>query len=110
MHKHLVSIHDVCNYVWVIKTPPDHHPTHPNTTMTQMRKEFSSAKIKQIMSFTINGKPVVEEVWYETDFGDLSAWVGLKDGFNWNGCSFVHENNFDDVMKELQNVTEGETY
>jgi hypothetical protein len=65
------------------------------------------AKIK---AFTINGKQVADEIWYESDFDEVSIWISLRDGFNFDGCSCVHEGSFREAMESLDCVSEGEPY
>ncbi len=78
--------------------------------MRPMKKELTKLQKDKLMAFTINGKPVVEEIWYEEDFGEMSCWLSLKDGFNWDGCSCVHESSFKDLVDALKHVVEGEPY
>ena len=75
-----------------------------------MKRQFTPRQTKKIMEFTINGKPVVQELWYESDFGEVSVWIALKDGFNWDGCSCVHEDDFKSAWSSLNCVVEGEPY
>lgn len=75
-----------------------------------MKKQLSALQTKKLKEFTLNGKPVVDEIWYEEDFGEMSCWISLKDGFNWDGCSCVHESSFKDLVDALKCVVEGEPY
>lgn len=75
-----------------------------------MKKQFTSKQEQKLKDFTINGKLVVESIWYEDDCGEMSVWISLRDGFNWDGCSCVHEESFRDALAQLWNVSEGEPY
>lgn len=40
----------------------------------------------------------------------LGLWVELKDGFNWCGCSSVHEESYEAALEAMQDVEQGPTY
>jgi type IV secretory pathway ATPase VirB11/archaellum biosynthesis ATPase len=51
--------------------------------------------------------PRVEEIW---DEGANGIWVALVEGWNWDGCSCVHEWSVRDVLSSFKGITEGPTY
>lgn len=53
--------------------------------------------------------PRVKEIFSE-ESDDNGIWVDLVPGFNFDGCSSVHEWSCRDVIAAMDNVTEGETY
>jgi len=40
----------------------------------------------------------------------LDYWIGLADGWNWCGCSSVHEMSVKDCISALKAVEKGECY
>lgn len=51
--------------------------------------------------------PRVTEIW---DEGRDGYWVGLVDGYNFEGCSCVHEWTVKGVLRLFSSVEKGETY
>lgn len=51
--------------------------------------------------------PRVTEIW---DEGCDGLWVSLADGFNWEGCSCVHEYSCRDLFAAFAHVEQGEPY
>lgn len=58
--------------------------------------------------------PRVDEIWTEDDGfredGRPSYWASLAPGFNWDGCSCLHEGTIADLYAALDHVSEGPTY
>lgn len=63
--------------------------------------------------------PAFESLRWEDDgcFGHdsngrrkLGLWVELKDGWNWCGCSSIHEESYDAALEALGVVEEGPPY
>lgn len=51
----------------------------------------------------------VHSIFDERTSGD-GIWVYLKDGFNFEGCSAVHEDSWTQCEKALRTVVEGDCY
>jgi len=49
--------------------------------------------------------PRVEEIW---DEGPDGLWVSLVDGYNWEGCSTLHEWNVADLVARMKEVEKGD--
>lgn len=51
--------------------------------------------------------PRIDEIWSE---GSDGYWGGLREGYNWNGCSCIHEWSVRDLMKVRHEIEVGDTY
>jgi|DEB0MinimDraft_4_1074332.scaffolds.fasta_scaffold38437_2 hypothetical protein len=58
--------------------------------------------------------PRVDEIWQEDDgcFPGyaLSYWLALADGYNWEGCSCLHEPTIRELCNVLHRVETGDPY
>lgn len=78
----------------------------------KLNKKEAEAKAK------IEAHPAFSDMHWEDDrcFVDEKGrtvpglWVDLKDGYNWQGCSSVHEANYSDALEAMEDVEVGETY
>lgn len=73
--------------------------------MTRYRKPRTLAELRR--------DPRVAEIWREDDgcFGDRpSYWLALASGFNWEGCSTLHEATVADLCAQIEHVVEGAPY
>lgn len=55
----------------------------------------------------IASNPKVEEIW---DEGDDGLWISLNEGWNWEGCSCVHEYTVKKLISSFGCVEKGESY
>lgn len=53
----------------------------------------------------IAADPRVESIWDEDEDG---IWVQLVPGYNWDGCSCVHEWTVKDLLESFKSVQEGD--
>lgn len=60
--------------------------------------------------------PRITEVWTEKDgcWPDINKgvayWASLAKGYNWDGCSTIHEPTVKRLCEALEDVKEGPTY
>lgn len=58
--------------------------------------------------------PRITEIWMEDDGfredGRPSYWASLAQGYNFDGCSCIHEATIKDLYAALDQVAEGNTY
>jgi hypothetical protein len=56
--------------------------------------------------------PCVEEIWIEMDgcFGphEISFWLELAPGYNWEGCSCIHEASIRELFDAFEEISEGD--
>jgi hypothetical protein len=58
----------------------------------------------------IKSDPRVEDIWNEglwttkNEEDDGGWWVSLRDGFEWYGCSTIHERTLTNVLKVLKQI------
>ena len=51
--------------------------------------------------------PRIVKVW---DEGEDGLWAEIVDGYNWDGCSCLHEYTCSDLLSKLGRITAGPTY
>ena len=56
------------------------------------------------------GDPRVVEIWSEEENDGFDIWVSLAHGWNWNGCSAVHERNCKAIHGAMRSVKKGEAF
>ena len=74
-----------------------------------MSKEFK--KVKTWNQLLNDPRVLKDEIWLEdTNVGNLDWWIPLVDGFNYEGCSCIHEWSKKACIDSLNQVKKGEPY
>lgn len=62
------------------------------------------------MSMTLS-KLIKKDNRIESYTKDIDGyWIYLKEGYNWSGCSTIHENRVADVLQQIPSIQKGECY
>jgi len=83
--------------------------TYVGATPTPTAEQFGSTPnpflIMKLFD-KIKSDPRVEDVWNEGPSWDDGQcwWVSLRYGFEWEGCSTIHERTLTNVLKALKQV------
>lgn len=74
-----------------------------------MNKRHPNNKTRYKSLDRIAADPRVREIWSEEGMGD-GLWIDLADGWNWAGCSCVHEWSVTELIRSFRTIERGKTY
>ena len=76
-----------------------------------MLKEFK--KVRTWQQLLVDPRIIIKEIWHETENredGKIDYWIPLAAGYNWEGCSGIHELTKKACIDSLNQVKKDEPY